>query len=101
MNSFWKSPPLFKDPSDEPQVAKWVHDCPLQHPLDRLWSLHSVLMFLYRTVLGGSGRARAPLHRNRIFHEQFDPHGGKARGRRASRAVLGRLMSQEELRAVN
>ena len=45
-------------------MAKWVHDCPLQHPLDRLWSLHSVLMFLYRTVLGGSGRARAPLHRN-------------------------------------
>src|SRR5258708_26847686 len=41
------------------------------------------------------------VYRDGIIYEKLDPHSGKNRRRWAARAVVGRLVGQEEFRAVN
>ncbi len=74
-------------------MTKRIHDRAVQHSLDRLWSSRCVPVIHHGTVLNSSGRQCLPVHRDEIFDEEFDPNSCKADRRRASRAVLGRLVS--------
>ena len=58
-------------------------------------------VLLDRTMLDRSGCQRAPVHGDGVVHEELDPHGREIQRSGAPRAVRGRLVSEEELGAVD
>jgi hypothetical protein len=92
---------LVEEFSNKPEVTKRVCHGALQHSLDCCRANCLVLMFNDRVSLDGTCGHSALVYGDGIIYEKLDPHSGKTRGRWAARAVVGRLVGQEEFRAVN
>src|SRR5271165_963571 len=81
--------PLLEDSSDQPQMTERVHHSALEHALDRVRSVHCVLVLNDWTVLSCSRGQSLSMHCDGVVHKQLDPHRREARGIWAPRAVLG------------
>jgi hypothetical protein len=82
-------------------MTERVDDGTLEHAPDRVRSNCRVRVFPHGTVLMSPGGQRLPVHRDGIFHEEFDPHGRETHRGWAPRAMGGRLVREEEPGVIN
>lgn len=92
---------LLKDLSNKPHVPERVHYSTLQHPANRLWSTHRMLMFFNGAMFSGSGSQSLVLHCDGIINEQLDPDSGESDLGRSTGTVWGRLLREKEFGSIN
>src|SRR5437762_1124095 len=60
-----------------------------------------MIVLLYRAVVFGSGGEGLAVNGDWVIDEEFDSHGGEARGGWSTGAVLRRFVGKEELGAID